>query len=129
MKVQRTIHSRTAAPESAAFEPPAAPPLFGSALSTALLMLVAVLEETYPAQLARLLRTEISSIQRTLDRLEREGLIATLKLVVRRVTLNPLYPAANELKALLLRVSEGYPEYAKIKESLRVRPRRRGKHL
>ena len=94
-----------------------------------MLMLIATLEETYPAQLARLLRTEISSVQRTLDRLEREGLIATRKVVVRRITLNPLYPAANELKALLLRLTQGYPEYDKIKESLRVRPRRRGKPL
>ncbi len=94
-----------------------------------MLILIAVLEETYPAQLARLLGSSISSVQRTLDRLEEEGLIATRKLVVRWVTLNPLYPAANELKALLLRLAEGYPEYAEIKESLRQRPRRRGKPL
>jgi len=90
-------------------------------------MLVAVLDETYPGQLARLLGKPISSIQRTLDRLEQEGLVATRKLGIRRVTLNPLYPAAKELKALLLRLAEGYPEYAQIRESLRRRPRRRGK--
>ena len=111
------------------FRAPNAPPLFGSAVSTAMLMLIAVLDETYPGQLARLLGGSISSIQRTLDRLEREGLIATRKLVIRRVTLNPLYPAATELKALLLRLADGYPEYAKIRESLRLRPRRRGKPL
>ena len=94
-----------------------------------MLLLIAVLEETYPAQLARLLGSSISSVQRTLDRLEAEGLVATRKLVIRRVSLNPLYPAANELKALLLRIAEGYPEYARIKESLRQRPRRRGKPL
>jgi len=116
-------------PEDPDFEPPYAPPLFGSAVSTAMLILIAVLEETYPAQLARVLGSSISSVQRTLDRLEQEGLIATRRLVVRRVTLNPLYPAANELKALLLRLAEGYPEYAEIKESLRRRPRRRGKPL
>jgi len=110
-------------------EPPDAPPLLGSSVSTAMLILVAVLEESYPAELARLLGSSISSVQRTLDRLEREGLIATRKLGVRRVTLNPLYPAANELKALLLRLAEGYPEYAAIRESLRRRPRRRGKPL
>jgi len=92
-------------------------------------MLVAVLDETYPGQLARLLGKPISSIQRTLDRLEQEGLVATRKLGIRRVTLNPLYPAAKELKALLLRLAEGYPEYAQIRESLRRRPRRRGKSL
>jgi DNA-binding transcriptional ArsR family regulator len=92
-------------------------------------MLVAVLDETYPGQLAQLLGKPISSIQRTLDRLEQEGLVATRKLGIRRVTLNPLYPAAKELKALLLRLAEGYPEYAHIRESLRRRPRRRGKSL
>jgi|SRR5580658_2673879 DNA-binding transcriptional ArsR family regulator len=116
-------------PDNADFQPLNAPPLLGSSVSTAMLILIAVIEESYPAQLARLLGSSISSVQRTLDRLEREGLIATRKLGVRRVTLNPLYPAANELKALLLRLADGYPEYAAIKDSLRRRPRRRGKPL
>jgi DNA-binding MarR family transcriptional regulator len=92
-------------------------------------MLIAVLEESYPAQLARLLGKSVSAVQRILDRLEREGLVASRPLAVRRVTLNPLYPAAKELKALLLRLAAGYPEYGRIKESLRRRPRRRGKPL
>jgi DNA-binding transcriptional ArsR family regulator len=124
-----TIPRRIVNPADPEYQPPYAPPLFGSAVGTAALILTAVLEETYPAQLARILGTSISSIQRTLDRLEQEGLIATRKLVTRRVTLNPLYPAANELRALLLRLAEGTPEYAAIKESLRLRPRRRGKPL
>ncbi len=92
-------------------------------------MLVAVLEETYPAQLARCLGTSISSVQRTLDKLEDEGLVATRPLVVRAVSLNPRYAAANELRALLLRLAEGYPEYQRLKESQRSRPRRRAKPL
>jgi DNA-binding MarR family transcriptional regulator len=92
-------------------------------------MLVAILEDTYPAQLAGFLARPASAIQRMLDRFESEGLIATRKAGVRRVTLNPLHPAAAELKALLLRLAEGYPEYAEIKRSLRTRPRRRGKPL
>jgi DNA-binding transcriptional ArsR family regulator len=106
-----------------------APALFGSRMRTALLMLVAVLEETYPAELARYLGASISSVQRTLDKVEDEGLIATRPLVVRAVTLNPLYPAAKELQALLLRLSEGYPQYRQLKESRRPRPRRRRKPL
>ena len=108
---------------------PSAPALFGSSIGTAMLMLIAVLEETYPAQLSRYLLRPISSVQRTLDRLETEGLIASRQLGVRRITLNPLYPAASELKNLLLRLAEGYPQYAAIKQSLRRRPRRRGKPL
>jgi DNA-binding transcriptional ArsR family regulator len=106
-----------------------APTIFGSKMRTALLMLVAVLEETYPAELARYLGSSISSVQRTLDKVEEEGLIATRPLVVRAVTLNPLYPAYKELRAMLLRLADGYPEYQRLKESRRARPRRRNKRL
>jgi predicted transcriptional regulator len=106
-----------------------ASPIFGSELRTRLLFLIVVLEETYPAELSKHLGTPISSIQRALDSLEREGLIASRQLAVRRLTLNPLYPAAKELRALLLRLTEGYPQYQAIKESTRARPRRRGKRL
>lgn len=106
-----------------------APALFGTKMRTALLMLVAVLEETYPAELAGYLGTSISSVQRTLDKIEDEGLIATRPHVVRAVTLNPLFPAGKELRALLLRLAEGYPEYQRLKESRRLRPRRRKKRL
>jgi hypothetical protein len=106
-----------------------APALFGTKMRTALLMVVAVLEESYPAELARYLGSSISSVQRTLDKIEDDGLIATRPLVVRAVTLNPLFPAVKELRALLLRLAEGYPEYQRLKESRRLRPRRRNKRL
>jgi DNA-binding transcriptional ArsR family regulator len=106
-----------------------APPLFGRPPRTELLLLLAVLGESYSAQLARLAKTTIPSVQRTLDRLEDLGLIASRQAAVRVVTLNPLYPAAKELKAFLLRLAEGYPEYADLRASLRRRPRRRGKPL
>ena len=106
-----------------------APAILGSKMRTALLMLVAVLEETYPAELARYLGSSISSVQRTLDKIEDERLVATRQGAVRSVTLNPLFPAVKELRALLLRLAEGYPDYQRIKESRRLRPRRRGKRL
>lgn len=106
-----------------------APALFGTKMRTGLLMLVAVLEETYPAELSRYLRSSIPSVQRTLDKLEEDGIVATRSLVVRMVTLNPVYPAVRELRALLLRLAEGYPEYRQVKESRRRRPRRRNKRL
>ena len=106
-----------------------APAIFGSRLRTAILMLTAVLEETYPAELSRYLKTSIANIQRALDRLENERLIATRPLVVRAVTLNPLFPGTKELRAFLLRLAEGYPEYQLVKAAQRQRPRRRGKAL
>lgn len=106
-----------------------APPLFGTRMRTGLLMLVAVLEETYPAEISRYLGSTIPSVQRTLDKLEDEGLIATRQLGVRNVSLSPVHPAYKEVRALLLRLAEGYPEYRNIKESRRTRPRRRKKPL
>lgn len=106
-----------------------APPLFGSRMRTALLMLVAVLEQTYPAEISRYLGSTIPAVQRTLDRLEDEGLIASRQLAVRTVTLNPNYPAFRELRAFLLRLAEGYRQYQIVKESRRTRPRRRRKPL
>ena len=111
------------------YEPPPAPPIFGSELRTRLLLLIAVLGESYPGQLSKYSVTPISSVQRALDLLEQEGLIASRQLVVRSVTLNPAYPAVKELRAFLLRVAEGYPQYRQIRESIRRRPRRRAKRL
>ena len=108
-------------------ETPPAPAIFGTEVRTRLLLLIAVLDETYPAELSKYAAAPISSIQRTLDLLERENLIATRQLVVRRVRLNPTFPAVKELRALLLRIAEGYPQYRKIRDSIRRRPRRRNK--
>lgn len=106
-----------------------APPLFGSRMRTALLTLIAVLEQTYPAEISRYLRSTIPAVQRTLDKLEDEGLVASRQVAVRTVTLNPNYQAFRELRAFLLRLAEGYPQYQIVKESRRTRPRRRGKPL
>ena len=110
-------------------EAPPAPAIFGTEQRTRLLLLIAALGETYPAELSSYSGATIPSVQKTLDLLENEGFIATRPLVVRIVTLNPVYPAAKELKAFLLRVAEGYPEYRDIAESIRRRPRRRKKRL
>lgn len=106
-----------------------AQPLFGTRMRTALLILIAALEQTYPAEISRYLRSTIPAVQKTLDKLEEEGLIASRQLAVRTVTLNPDYPAFRELQAFLLRLAEGYPQYQIIKESRRTRPRRRRKPL
>src|SRR5579884_2792058 len=106
-----------------------APPLFGTRMRTALLMLVAVLEQTYPAEISRYLGSTIPAVQRTLDKLEGEGVVASRQFAVRTVTLNPNYPAFRELRALLLRLAEGYDQYQTVKESRRTRPRRRRKAL
>src|SRR5450432_2546885 len=106
------------------------PAIFGSALRTKILVLTAMLGETYPSQLGRILKTSSSVVGMAVDRLERERLVATRRFgMERRVTLNPSTPFSGELRALLLRIAESSPEYDVAVRSLRTRPRRRGKPL
>jgi DNA-binding MarR family transcriptional regulator len=102
--------------------------IFGSALRTKILVLTALLRETYVGQLARLMETSPSSVARAVDRLERERLVAARRWgMERRITLEPSTPYSNELRLLLLKIAEASPEYEEAIGSLRTRPRRRGK--
>jgi DNA-binding MarR family transcriptional regulator len=106
------------------------PAIFGSALRTKILVLTALLGETYPSQLARTLNTSPSVVGMAVDRLERERLVATRRFgMERRISLNPSTPFSGELRALLLRLAESSPEYDAAVGSIRTRPRRRGKPL
>jgi hypothetical protein len=107
-----------------------APSVFGSPRRTELLILLALLEESYPREIARLLGAPLLSVQKIVDAFEREGLLAT-RLVgnQRRVTLNPRFYGVKPLKELLLALAEGSPELQTIAGSIRRRPRRRGKKL
>lgn len=107
-----------------------APKVFGSALRTRALVLVAALGETYPRELARLLKAPLFSVQRVIDGLDRERLIATRPWGgQRRVTLQPAAVGARELRSYLLRLAEALPEIRRIAESERRRPRRKGKPI
>lgn len=104
--------------------------IFGSALRTKILVLTALLRETYVGQLARLLETSPPSVARAVDRLERERLIAARRWgVERRITLDPSTPYSSELRALLLKIAESSPEFEDAIGSIRTRPRRRGKPI
>jgi DNA-binding MarR family transcriptional regulator len=93
-------------------------------------VLTALLTETYPSQLARLLRTSPSVVGMAVDRLERERLVATRRWgMERRITLNPTTPFSGELRALLLKLAASSPEYEEAIKSMRTRPRRRGKPI
>lgn len=107
-----------------------APKVFGSPPRTDLLILVGLLEESYPRELARLTGINLSSVQNIVDSLDREGVIAT-RLIgkERRVTLNPRYYAVKELRRYLLRLAAGRPDLERIAASVRRRPRRAGKPL
>ncbi|NNF05557.1 MAG: hypothetical protein HKN21_02235 [Candidatus Eisenbacteria bacterium] len=102
--------------------------LLGSRRRTETLILVALLEESYPSELARLLSAPLYSIQKVVDALDVEGVLATRRVgTERRVSLNPRYLAAKELRQLLLRLAKAEPSLEKIAASVRRRPRRKGK--
>ena len=104
--------------------------LFGSPRRTQILVLLALLEESYPSELARLLGAAKAPVIYIVDDLEREGVVASRRLGrTRRLSLEPRYFAARELQALLLKLSEGEPELQRIAASKRSRPRRKGKPL
>jgi DNA-binding MarR family transcriptional regulator len=103
---------------------------FGTRNQTQLLILLYLLSESFPRELARLLNVSLSAVQNTLDGLEKDGIIATRKLgVERRVQLNPAFFAVKELKALLERLAQAEPELQEAAASVRKRPRRRNKPL
>ncbi|MGZ3497918.1 MAG: hypothetical protein ACXWNK_14455 [Vulcanimicrobiaceae bacterium] len=104
--------------------------LFGSATRTGVLIVLALVDESHPRELARILNASLSSVQLAVDGLEREGIVATRRLgSERRVTLDPRFYGAKALKDLLLKLSDGQPHIIDAVRSVRRRPRRRGKAL
>ncbi len=106
------------------------PKLFGTATRTKILVGIALLDESYPRELARVLELPLMSVQRTVNELDREGVTASrLVGVQRQVRLNPRYFALTQLRALLQRLAESMPTERKSIDALRRRPRRAGKAI
>ncbi|MCL5258638.1 MAG: hypothetical protein M1314_02710 [Firmicutes bacterium] len=104
--------------------------LLGTRLRTRVLLAIALLERSYPREVARVTGVPLMSVQRIVNDLERQGVLASRRAGVQReVRLNPSYFAYRELKALLLRVSLADEGLTETVESLRRRPRRAGKAL
>lgn len=104
--------------------------LLGSRRRTEVLILLALLDESYPTEIAGLLAARLFSIQTIIDSLEREGVLATRPLGrSRRVSLDRRYYAYRELRELLLKLAEGEPELRRAAASRRSRPRRKGKAI
>ncbi|MEO6912555.1 MAG: hypothetical protein ABI182_00865 [Candidatus Baltobacteraceae bacterium] len=94
------------------------------------MLTIALLEQSYPREIARIAKAPLLSVQRIVNDIEKQGVLATrLVGTQREVRLNPSFFAYNELRALLLRLSASdRPLFTEI-ESLRRRPRRAGKKL
>jgi DNA-binding transcriptional ArsR family regulator len=93
-------------------------------------VLLSLLEESYPREIARLLRVPVSGVQGALRVLERDSLVSG-RLVGRSrlYRINPRYFAARELTGYLNKLSAVEPDLVEIASSLRKRPRRAGKPL
>src|SRR5688500_1829269 len=104
--------------------------LFGTRKQTELLLLLALLEESYPRELARLTGTSMPAVTNLIDKHEAQGVLAT-RLIgkERRVALNRRYFAYGALRELLIQLAEADPSISKLAASLRLRPRRKGKPL
>lgn len=103
---------------------------FGSATRTRILVALRLLTESYPRELSRLLGVPLSSAQKALASLERDGLVAARALGrLRAYRLEPRYFAHRELSDLLLRLGEPDRDLRSRVAALRRRPRRAGKAL
>ena len=104
--------------------------LLGTGRRTDVLKTIALLDETYAREIARVTTAPLISVQRVVDGLERDGVVVTRPIgVERRIALNPRFFAVKELKALLLRLSDEDDRLLDAVTLLRRRPRRRGKPL
>ncbi|HEX3671780.1 MAG TPA: helix-turn-helix domain-containing protein [Candidatus Cybelea sp.] len=104
--------------------------LFGSPSRSSVLTLIALLDDTYPRELARLAGVPLASVQRMVNDLEREGVVASRVLGAnRQVRLNPRFYGADELRTLLLKYAKRNPDLEIRVSKLRRRPRRAGKAL
>jgi hypothetical protein len=89
-----------------------------------------MLGESYARELARLLESPLSAVQRALIGLERDGMVAGRSVGRTRVfRLNPRYFARAELEAYLLRLAVADRWLEERAAQLRRRPRRTGKPL
>jgi sugar-specific transcriptional regulator TrmB len=103
---------------------------FGSRTRTLALLALSLLEESFPRELARLLKVPLNGVQQALRGLEVDGLVAArMAGRTRLYRLNPRYFAHEELQAYLERLAEGENDLVQATATLRKRPRRARKPL
>jgi DNA-binding transcriptional ArsR family regulator len=103
---------------------------FGGQTRTRVLLLLRLLDESYPRELARSLGLPLSGVQSALRGLERDGLVAArMAGRTRLVQLNPRYFARDELRGYLLRLAGADRDIQSRASALRRRPRRSGKPM
>ncbi len=105
--------------------------ILGSTSAERVLLFLCARESGYAAEIARAFETDLSPIQKQLERMERDGLLISRTVGRTRVyEFNPRNPFVAELQSLLNKALDLYPE--EIKNSLlldRRRPRKKSKPL
>ena len=105
--------------------------IVGSTSAERVLMFITARESGYAAEIAKAFSTDLSPIQKQLDRLERDGLLINEKIGRTRLyKYNPRYPFVPELKVLIEKALTMAPEA--LQETLlydRRRPRKKDKPL
>jgi hypothetical protein len=88
-------------------------------------------DEGYAREIARFFDTDLAPIQKQLDKLENGGILVSRAAGKTRLfSFNPRYPMLDELRALLEKTLEFYPDDVRNALTMsRRRPRRRGKPL
>lgn len=106
-------------------------PILGSSGSEKVLMFLLARKEGYAREIARFFETDLMPIQRQLEKLERGSVLVSRSVGRTRVfSFNPRYPMGVELRALLKKTLQFYPEDTRKRLLMnRRRPRRAGKPL
>ena len=106
-------------------------PLLGSITRERILIYLQVRKEGYARELSRFFKTDLTPVQKQLERLENGGVLYSRGAGRTRLFgLNPRYPFLNELRALLEKALAFYPAEEREKLVLaRTRPRKKGKSL
>jgi DNA-binding transcriptional ArsR family regulator len=104
--------------------------LFGSRTRERVLKLLGLMDRTYPRELASLLDEDLSVVQRTVDDLERDGILASrLAGRTRIFELNRTYQHYAPVRELLARMGQSDPDTVEAAQRVRLRPRRAQKEL
>jgi hypothetical protein len=105
--------------------------ILGSSSSEKVLIFLFAHEEGYAREIARFFGTNLAPIQRQLDKLENGGVLVSRPVGRTRLfSFNPRYPMIDELRALLEKTLQFYPDDVRKKLTMsRRRPRHRGKPL
>lgn len=105
--------------------------LLGSVNREKVLLFIYARQDGYAREISRFFDTDLSQIQKQLEKLEIGGILASRALGRTRLYgFDPRYPFLIEIKNLLGRVLEFYPEKTRTELlANRRRPRRKGKPL